>query len=586
MRFGLSVLSCLLVTGIAANGGLTTEPDARNTADLIVHNGKVITLDDRLRVVEALAVKDGRILAVGDDVGVLRHKGAKTRLIDAGGHSVLPGLYDSHTHPLGAATSELAAPLPTLNSLEDVFAHIKQKTATTPEGHWIVLRYAFPTRLKEARFPTMAELDAVAPRHPVLYHAGPAGVVNSMGLKLSGITRGTPNPTAGRVVKDPITGEPTGMLRNAYGVLKGVPRENDQFTAAAKRAAVKKLFQRYNAQGLTSIADRNADRDALDLYLTLRESKELTLRINVSRSFSSGGTREEIARRLDALPGEDRRGGPTGVGDDWVRIGPIKLFLDGGMLNGSAYMRQPWPKGPTYQITEDDYRGLLFIQPEQLHMIVDEAVRRGWQITAHTAGEGAMDVLLDAYELVHRQMPINDRRLLITHANFPSEHNLERCRQLGVCADVQPAWLWKDGATLADVLGADRIRWFQPYKTWLQHTTIGGGSDHMLKLDSVESTNPWNPWLGMQIAMTRKTERGPVLVPSECLSHVEALRLYTINNAYLHHEEKDKGTLVAGKLADLVIIDRDFLACPLEDIAHTQVVYTIVGGEIVYERRR
>src|SRR5262249_10658656 len=345
-------------------------------------------------------------------------------------------------------------------------------------------------------------------------------------------------------------------------------------------------FGAYNAQGLTSIADRNADREALDLYLALRESKELTLRINVSRSFGSGGTREEIARRLDALPGQDKRGGPTGVGDDWVRIGPIKLFLDGGMLNGSAFMRQPWPKGPTYQITEDDYRGLLFIQPEQLNTIVEEAVRRGWQTTAHTAGEGAMDVLLDAYEFVHRQMPINERRLLITHANFPSARNLERCRRLGVCADVQPAWLWKDGATLADVLGTDRIRWFQPYKTWLQYTTIGGGSDHMLKLDSFESTNPWNPWLGMQIAITRHTERGQVLVSSECLSRVEALRMYTINNAYLHHEEKAKGTLEAGKLADLIIIDRDYLSCPVEDIAHVQVLYTVVGGQIVYERPR
>src|SRR5262249_17743278 len=158
-----------------------------SAADLIVYHGKVITLNDRSQVAEAIAVKDGRILAVGDDAGILRHKGVKTRLIDAGGRTVLPGLYDSHTHPVGAATSELSAPLPPLNSLEDVFAHIKQKAATTPEGHWIVLRYAFPTRLKEARFPTKAELDAVAPRHPVLYHAGPAGVVNSMGLKVSGI---------------------------------------------------------------------------------------------------------------------------------------------------------------------------------------------------------------------------------------------------------------------------------------------------------------------------------------------------------------------------------------------------------------
>ncbi len=147
------------------------------------------------------------------------------------------------------------------------------------------------------------------------------------------------------------------------------------------------------------------------------------------------------------------------------------------MLNGTAYMRQPWPKGETYQVVEDDYRGLLFVEPEQVKMLVEEAAKRRWQVTAHTAGEAAMDVLLDAYDFVNRQTPIKDMRFCITHANFPSKHNLERCQRLGVCADVQPAWLYKDGATLARVLGKERIRWFQPYKSWLQFTTIGGGSD-------------------------------------------------------------------------------------------------------------
>jgi predicted amidohydrolase YtcJ len=247
-------------------------------------------------------------------------------------------------------------------------------------------------------------------------------------------------------------------------------------------------------------------------------------------------------------------------------------------------MRQPWPKGDTYQITEDNYRGLLFIQPEQLRMVVEEAAKRGWQMTAHTAGEGAMDVLLDAYEFVNRQTPIKDRRFLITHANFPSQRNLELCRQLGVCADVQPAWLWKDGATLQKVLGPERIRWFQPYKSWLEYTTIGGGSDHMIKLDSMDSTNPWNPWLGLWVALTRVTERGTVLTPEEQLTREQALRLYTINNAYLHHEEKEKGTLEVGKLGDLIVIDRDFLTCPLKDIPETNVLHTIVGGKVVYQQ--
>jgi predicted amidohydrolase YtcJ len=558
---------------------------APEPADLIIHHGKVVTLDDKDRVVQALAVRGERVVALGEDREVLRYKGPKTRVIDAGGRTVLPGLYDSHVHPVGAATSELVESLPNLRSLADVFAYIRKKAKEVKEGEWIVLRFAFPTRLKEARFPTRAELDAAAPRHPVLYHAGPAGMVNSMALKVSGVTKDTPNPPAGVVVRDPQTGEPTGMIRNAYSVLKGVPPAVTA-SPAAQRAAVKKLFALYNAHGLTSVADRNADRAALDLYRALHAKGELTVRLNVARHLSTGGTREEVARRLDALPGKDGLGGPTGKGGIWIRIGPIKFFLDGGMLNGTAYMRRPWPKGPTYQVVEGDYRGLLFVRPEQVKVVVEEAVRRRWQVTAHTAGEAAMDVLLDAYDFVNRQRPIKDLRLCITHANFPSKENLERCKRLGVCADVQPAWLWKDGDTLARVLGPKRIRWFQPYKSWLEYTVIGGGSDHMIKLDPVEAVNPWSPWLGMWVAVTRKTAGGQVLVPEERLTRKQALRLYTVNNAYLNREEKEKGSLGLGKLGDVIVIDRDFLTCPLADIPGTRVLYTVVGGRLVHEHKR
>jgi predicted amidohydrolase YtcJ len=572
----------LALAGAAAGRGDDRDAGA---ADLIVHHAKVVTVADKFTIAEAVAVKDGRILAVGDDDAVLKAKGPKTHMIDADGRTVLPGLYDSHVHPMDAATSELDAPLPYLRSLKDVFAYIKQRAAVTPKGDWIVVRYAFPTRLDEARFPTKAELDEAAPDHPVLYHAGPAGVVNSLGLKVSAVTKDSPNPPAGIVAKDPATGEPTGMLRNAYQVLKGVPRESARLSADAKRDALKKLFHLYNEQGLTSIADRNSDRSTLDLYRDLRDRGELTVRVNVARSFDPSGTREETAKRFDALPGKDGLGGPTGAGDDWVRVGPIKLFLDGGMLNGSAYMREPWPKGPTYQIDEDNYRGLLFIQAEQLRMVVEEGVKRKWQMTAHTAGEGAMDVLLDAYEFVNRETPIKDLRFCITHANFPSQHNLERCKALGVCADVQPAWLWKDGAALENVLGEKRMRWFQPYKTWMEYTTIGGGSDHMVKLDSLEATNPWNPWLGIWTTLERQTERGGVLTPDERLTREQAIRLYTINNAYLNHEEKEKGSLEVGKDGDLIVIDRDILTCPVKEVRDVKVLTTVVGGKVVYERK-
>jgi predicted amidohydrolase YtcJ len=552
-------------------------------ADLIVRNAKVVTVDARFSVAEALAVKDGKLVAVGTDVEVRKHQGAATKVIDAGGKTLLPGLMDSHTHPLGAALSEWKEPLPDLRSLKDVFAYIRKKAETTKDGDWIVVRYAFPTRLDDARFPTKAELDAAAPKHPVLYHAGPAGVANSMALKVSGVTKDTKNPAAGVVVKDPATGEPTGMLRNAYGVLKGVPGEDPALTKADKLAALKKLFRLYNERGLTSVADRNGSREGLDLYRELHKAGELNVRVNVARGFSPGGTREQVAKRFDDLPGADKLGGPTGVGDDWVRIGPIKLFLDGGMLNGTAYMRQPWPKGPTYQVTEDDYRGLLFIQPEQLRLVVEEGAKRKWQMTAHAAGESGMDELLDAYEFVNRTMPIKDLRFCITHANFPSPHNLERCKALGVVADVQPAWLYKDGTTLFNVLGKDRVRWFQPYKSWLDYTVIGGGSDHMLRFDPLASTNPWDPWLGLAVALHRTTERGTVMFPEEALTREQAIRLYTINNAYLTHEEKTKGSLEPGKLADFVLIDRDVLTCPTKDVAGTRVLMTVVGGRVVYE---
>jgi len=554
-------------------------------ADLIVHHAKIITVDRYDSVREAIAIQGGRIVELGSDEEVLRRAGPRTQIIDADGRAVLPGLYDSHVHLVGSSTSEIGAPLPEFRSLKDVSEFIREKAATTPEGTWIVVPYAFPTRLKEARFPTREELDQVAPSHPVLYHAGPAGVANSVALRKAGITRDTPNPAHGIVVRDPSTGEPTGMLRGSSATaLLQAPGVGGGATPAERRRAVKMLLALYNSEGITSVADRNADRSAVDTFLDLEKSGELTCRINAARSFNSSGTREEIIRRIEELPGPDRRGGPTGAGDDWVRIGPIKLFLDGGMLNGSAYMREPWPKGETYQIVESDYRGLLFIEPRQLELVLEEAGRRGWQMTAHTAGEGAMDALLDAYEAVDRRFPIKDLRFCITHANFPSARNLERCKKLGVVADVQPAWLWKDGTTLSRVLGAERMRWFQPYKTWMKYTTIGGGSDHMIRTDSIKSTNPWNPWLAIWCTLTRITEGGKVLTPEERLTRQQAIRLYTINNAYLCHEEDLKGSLEVGKLGDLILVDRDPLTCAIPDLLDTTVLRTVVGGRVVYSR--
>jgi predicted amidohydrolase YtcJ len=264
----------------------------------------------------------------------------------------------------------------------------------------------------------------------------------------------------------------------------------------------------------------------------------------------------------------------------------MKVFLDGGMLNGTAAMREPWGVGPTYQITEPEYRGQLFIEPKTLAIIAEEAARRGWQMTAHTAGEAAMDELLAAYVRADREVGIQGRRWLITHANFASAENLKRCAELGVGADLQPAWIYKDTRTLLEVLGPKRMAWFHPYRKWLDAgLTIGGGSDHMIRLDALGATNPWDPWLGLWVAVTRQTEGAGVLNPDQKLTRAEAIRFYTINNARLHFEEDRKGSIEPGKLADLILVDRDPLTCPENDLRTTEVLWTMVGGSIVYQSR-
>lgn len=584
----LAALQGLLLLGSALALRATAAEDER--PDTIIRNAKVITVDRNDRIAEAVALKGNRITAVGTNAEVDALAGPKTRKIDAAGKALLPGLYDSHVHPLGAASSEKDHPIPSFNSLEDIKTYIAERVKTQKKGTWIVVRYAFPTRLRESRFPTRAELDAVAPDHPVLHQAGPAGVVNSKALAISGINQDTPNPPAGTIVRDPETNEPTGMLRNAYAVLKGLPRDAYSEDGDPDSSRVKDLFRRYNARGLTSIADRGASGPALRLYRRLRDDGELTVRVNATRILAPPfEDRDSIVKKLNEVAGyatENEPNGPSGVGDDWVRIGPLKVFLDGGMLNGTAAMREPWGVGPTYQITDPDYKGQLFIEPKTLAIIAEEAARRGWQMTAHTAGEAAMDELLAAYDQADREVGIQGRRWLITHANFTSAENLKLCARLGIAADLQPAWIYKDARTLLDVLGPKRMAWFHPYRKWLDAgLTIGGGSDHMIRLDALGATNPWDPWLGIWIAVTRQTEGAGVFNADQALTRIEAIRFYTINNARLHFEEHRKGSIEPGKLADLILVDRDPLTCPENELRTTEVLWTMVGGSIVYQSR-
>lgn len=555
---------------------------ARGEADLVLYNGKILTVDSRFSIAEALAIEGERIVAVGTNARILALAGGQTRRRDLKGATVIPGLSDSHVHPTAASVYEFDHPIPEMETIADVLRHIEARARQLEPGEWIVLQQVFITRLRDRRYPTRQELDQVAPRHPVLFATGPDASLNSLALALSGIDRDfqITDGGPGQIERDPQTGEPTGILRSCTRLVK-VQRPGRAPTQLQRQERLRQLLADYNAVGLTSITDKDAGDDAVALYGALHAAGQLSCRVYVHGSVDAQQPLERIAQRIKDLAGSPWRAYNNRL---WLR--GIKCYLDGGMLTGSAYMLEPWGKSAIYSITDPKYRGLLFIDPEKLAAIVRLALEHDLQMTAHTVGDGAVHALIDAYAEVNKTLPVAPRRPCITHCNFMSAPAVERMAALGIVADLQPAWLWLDGATLLAHFGDERLTWFQPYKSLFDaKVVVGGGSDHMQKIGSLRSVNPYNPFLGMWITLARQPRRAEQpLHPEQRLSREQALRLYTINNAWLTFEENEKGSLEPGKLADLVVLDRDFLTCPIDEVKEIGVVATWLGGQVVYQR--
>jgi predicted amidohydrolase YtcJ len=541
----------------------------------------VATLDAAFSIAEAIAFAGDRILRVGSDAEVLALKGPATRLVDLRGRAALPGLIDSHVHPLGACLFELDHEVPAMESIADVLEYVRGRARVVPENGSIWVEQVFITRLKERRYPTRAELDGAAPKHAVVFSTGPDAAVNSLALELSGIDRDFVVQGSGSVEKDPQTGEPTGILRGgAKRHLKG-ESSSRRAGAAEREERLAALFADYNSTGITAAADRNASPEALDLYARLHRAGRLKVRIAASHALDGGA---EIGAALETLKRVAQH--PLRRGDARLRIVGVKTFLDGGMLTGSAYMREPWGPSAIYGIRDPEYRGVRFISQEKLVVLARAAAESGLQFTAHAVGDGAVHALLDAYDEVHRALPIAATRPCLTHANFQSAEAIAMMARLGVVADIQPIWLRLDGKTLLEHFGERRLRYFQPLRSLFAAGVVaGGGSDHMQKIGSLRSVNPYNPFLGMWTAITRRP-RGleAPLHAEEALSREQAVRLYTSNNARLLFLEGRIGSLEAGKQADLIVLDRDLLTCPEEAIPETRVLMTFFDGALVHER--
>jgi predicted amidohydrolase YtcJ len=564
----ISLFYLLTIVQFACNSSQPT--------DLVLLNGKIITMDHDFLVAEAVAVSGGKITHVGTTRQIRRYAGKETEVIDLNGKTVIPGIIESHLHPIGASLSELEHEIPDVKSIEELFSWIKNQSMIRKEGEWIIHPKFFSTRLKELRQPSLAALDSAAPYHPVFLNGSYGGMVNSAAMMQSGIDGNTDHPG---VVFDE-TGSPTGFIKSSAFGLLDLP-DPIELSGQDRLDALRSMLRRYNRYGITSIFSASGTYGSVNIFQDLLERDMLTTRVyqNINLRISGEITEESVRQALRDYSNI------TGYGDEWVRIGQLKIVLDGGILTGTAYLREPWGEiaGGFFGFDDPDYRGVLNYSYEDLTHIVSAANELGWSFTSHCTGGGGVDLLLDVFEEVNRTKPIKERRFSIIHGNFFTPESISRMNELGVYANVQPAWFQKDADAMEKILGEERIHTFHPYRSMIDGgVIINGGSDHMVKWDANTAINPYNPFIAMWTVITRTTERGSVIMPSEAITREEALKMYTINNAYASFEESIKGSIEPGKLADFAILTDDIMTCPVDSIRDIESEMTIVGGKIVY----
>lgn len=569
-----------VATTASPDGGGTTGGDLK--ADTVLLGGKIVTLDQRDHITSAIAIRDGRILGVGDDQQIRRFIGETTDVVELDGQTVIPGIIAAHCHAVSVARNELIQPHVELLSLAEVQDWIRERAKSAPDGTWIQVPRTDITRLKERRHPTPAELDSACSTHPVIFTAARKSALNSIGLKLIGVLNQSAGQESGEEFKGEVIRDAKGrvkLIAGADSVLKTLmPRP--QFSPAQMRASLRNVHQHYNAVGITSIFERGGNIDDFLLYRQLRAEGNLTVRMTQTfvTSFRSAKDVADYTARI---------GMKTGDGDEWLRVGPLKIRVDGGIHWGNTYLRELYgdQRNSFYARSDPDYRGDLNYQVPLLTEVFREGHRLGWQLACHVTGDGGVDAVLDAVEAIHADHPdIATRRFSLIHAYFPAADSVARASRLGVCVDTQPSLYFKDSAAIAEIYGPAWADRFIGLGLWVRggvRTAMAG--DHMMGLDPNTAMNAYNPFLMLQVAVTRRNREGDVYGPDQRISRIEALRCLTTGPAWLSFEETSRGSLETGKLADLVILDRDCLTCPEDELAKIKVIKTMLNGKFVYE---
>jgi hypothetical protein len=546
-------------------------------ADTVLFDGKILTMDAEDRIVTAVAIRDGRVVAVGSNQEIKRFVGAGTTAVELDGKTVIPGIIAAHCHAAGVARNALNQQHVELLTIAEVQQWIRRRAKSLPAGDWIRIPRADITRLAERRHPTPRELDQACTTHPVIFTAARKSALNTLGLETIGVQDDSKTIPGGEVLRDS-EGEVRLIAGGSSHIRTFIPRPT--YSPAQVQASLRNVHRHYNSVGITSIFERAGSIDDFLLYRKMHSEGQLTVRM--TQTFRSG-----FRSAADVTAYTERLGMKTGDGDQWVRVGPLKITVDGGIHWGNTYLREPYGKKRIQFYVHKDpaYRGDLNYSVPLMTEIFREGHQLGWQWCCHVTGDAGVDAVLDALEAVHRDhSDIAMRRFSLTHAYFPALDSITRAAKLGVCVDTQPSLYFKDSAAIAEVYGPDWAARFIGLGDWIRGgvpTAIAG--DHMMGLDPNHAMNAYNPFLMLQVAVTRRNREGDIYGEHQRLSRLEALRCLTSRPAYLALEEATKGSLEVGKLADLVILDRDYLTCPASEIAEIDVLKTMLNGRFVYD---
>lgn len=533
-------------------------------ADLVLKNGVIVTIDKENPRAQAVAVARNIIVAVGSDVEIEKHiKPGVTKVIDLQGKMVVPGFNDAHIHFLLSGSRFFELRLHGVTSFQQMSEMVAEQVAASEPGEWIIGRGWDHNLMPGKVWPTKEILDEVAPENPVMLGriCGHSSLVNSAVLEKSGITRDTPDPEGGTIVRDRLTGEPTGILKELALALIKRPVSSPEEKARLAKKYLELSLEEARRFGVTSITHLQGGEKT---YEEFQKEGRLTLRVNLCQALTDNPDKIQYYHELK----EKYRA------NSLIRFGSLKAFMDGSMGSQTAALFEPFTDNPSTS-------GILTEPVEKMEKLILNADREKFQVCIHAIGTRANHIILNAYEKAIKVNGKRDSRHRIEHAQILIENDVPRFAELGVIASMQPAHCITDLTYAESRLGRERCRYAYAWRSILEAGgRIAFGTDCSMK--------PMDPIEGLYAAVSRKSRDGLPAggwFPEEKLTMEEAIELYTLGPAYASFEENLKGSIEPGKLADMAVLSQNLLEIPEQMILDTRVVYTVFDGKIIYENR-